>query len=114
MDMVLQVLQVEEDLKERISHVVIMGIGEPFDNYSNVIKFVKIINDSKGLQIGSRHITISTCGLVPGILKFMNEEGQVNLAISLHAPNDNIRNKLGATLTKVINKGSNTMIAIVL
>ena len=93
-EMVLQVLQVEEDLKERISHVVIMGIGEPFDNYSNVIKFVKIINDSKGLQIGSRHITISTCGIIPKIEEFMNFPLQVNLAISLHASNDKLRSSL--------------------
>ena len=71
-----------------------MGIGEPFDNYDNVMRFVKIINENKGIGIGSRHITISTCGLVSGIEKFMNEDGQVNLAISLHAPNDKIRNEI--------------------
>ncbi|MDD4157599.1 MAG: radical SAM protein, partial [Candidatus Cloacimonetes bacterium] len=64
-EMVLQVLQVENDLTDRVSSVVLMGIGEPFDNYDNVIKFIKIINASKGLNIGIRHITISTCGLVP-------------------------------------------------
>ena len=71
-----------------------MGIGEPFDNYDNLMRFVKIINENKGIGIGSRHITISTCGVVPGILRFMNEDGQVNLAISLHAPNDEVRNKI--------------------
>ena len=71
-----------------------MGIGEPFDNYDNVMRFVNIINEPKGIDIGSRHITISTCGIVPGIEKFMHEKGQVNLAISLHAPNDEIRDKI--------------------
>ena len=93
-EMVLQILKVEEEIKEKISHVVIMGIGEPFDNYDNVIRFVKIINSPKGLQIGSRHITISTCGIIPKIEEFMNFPYQVNLAISLHAPNNNLRNKI--------------------
>lgn len=93
-EIVEQILYIEEDIKERISHVVVMGIGEPFDNYDNVMRFVKIINCPKGIDIGSRHITISTCGLIKGIEKFMLEKGQVNLAISLHAPNDNIRKKI--------------------
>ena len=93
-EIVQQILMIEEDIKMRISHVVVMGIGEPFDNYDNLMRFIKIINESKGIAIGSRHITVSTCGLVPGIEKFMNEEGQVNLAISLHAPNDEIRKKI--------------------
>ena len=93
-EMVEQILKVEEDIGERISHVVVMGIGEPFDNYDNLIKFIKIINDSYGLAIGSRHITVSTCGIVPKILEFSREGMQVNLAISLHAPNDTIRNKI--------------------
>lgn len=93
-EIVEQILYIEEDIKERISHVVVMGIGEPFDNYDNVMRFVKIINCPKGIDIGSRHITISTCGLIKGIEKFMKEEGQVNLAISLHAPNDTLRKKI--------------------
>ena len=93
-EMVLQILQIEEDLKDRISNVVIMGIGEPFDNYDNVIKFIKIINSPKGLQIGSRKITVSTCGIIPKILEFSNFPLQVNLAISLHAPNNELRNRL--------------------
>ena len=101
-EIVEQILLVEEDIKTRISHVVIMGIGEPFDNYDNVLRFIKIINEGKGIDIGSRHITISTCGIVPGIEKFMNEEGQVNLAISLHAPNDVIRDKI-MTINKAYN-----------
>ena len=71
-----------------------MGIGEPFDNYDNVIDFIDIINEGKGIDIGARHITVSTCGVVPKIKEFMNHGKQVNLAISLHAPNDELRNKL--------------------
>ncbi len=91
-EMVLQILMIEEDLKERISHVVVMGIGEPFDNYDNLVKFLKIINHPKGLAIGARHITVSTCGVVPKIEEFSNLDLQINLAISLHAPNNKIRN----------------------
>ena len=93
-EMVEQILLIEEDLKIRLSSVVIMGIGEPFDNYDNIINFLYIINDAKGLAIGSRHITVSTCGLVPKILEFANIPLQVNLAISLHAPTNELRNKL--------------------
>lgn len=93
-ELVLQILAVEEDVKERVSHVVLMGIGEPFDNYDNVMRFINIINDPKGINIGIRHITVSTCGLVPKIRKFTNEKTGVNLAISLHAPTDEIRNKI--------------------
>ena len=93
-EMVQQILSVEDDIGKRISHVVVMGIGEPFDNYDNVMRFVRIINEPKGIDIGSRHITISTCGLVPGIEKFTNEKGQVNLAISLHASSDEVRNQI--------------------
>lgn len=93
-EIVEQILLIEEDIKQRISHVVVMGIGEPFDNYENVMNFIRIINHPKGLDIGSRHITVSTCGIVPKIETFMNDFNQVNLAISLHAPNDKIRNKI--------------------
>ena len=93
-EIVTQVLQVEEDINERITHVVIMGIGEPFDNYDEVIKFCKIINDPKGLAIGSRHITISTCGIIPKIREFSDLNMQINLAISLHAPNDELRSEI--------------------
>ena len=93
-EMVLQILQIEEELNIRISHLVLMGIGEPFDNYDNVIKFVDVVNDPKGLALGSRHITISTCGIVPKIKEFMHYDKQVNLAISLHAPNNTIRNQI--------------------
>ncbi|MDD3341576.1 MAG: 23S rRNA (adenine(2503)-C(2))-methyltransferase RlmN [Bacilli bacterium] len=93
-EMVLQILAVEEDLKIRISHVVLMGIGEPFDNYDNVISFIHVINSGKGIDIGARHITVSTCGVVPKIKEFIKDGKQVNLAVSLHAPNDALRNEL--------------------
>ena len=93
-EMVKQILFIEADLNIRITHVVLMGIGEPFDNYDNVMKFIKIINEPKGIELGARHITISTCGIIPKIRKFMEENLQVNLAISLHAPNNNLRNKI--------------------
>ena len=93
-EMVLQILKIEEDLKLRISHVVLMGIGEPFDNYDNVINFVSIINSGKGIDIGARHITISTCGIIPKIKEFMKDGKQVNLAISLHASNDALRSRI--------------------
>lgn len=93
-EMVLQILQVEEELGIRITHLVLMGIGEPFDNYDNVMKFISIINEPKGIDLGARHITISTCGIVPKILEFMDSGKQVNLAISLHAPNNTIRDRI--------------------
>ena len=93
-EMVLQVLEIEKDINKRISHIVLMGIGEPFDNYDNVLKFIKIVNDNKGIDIGARHITISTCGIIPKIKEFTNEKLQVNLAISLHAPNNELRSKI--------------------
>ena len=93
-EMVLQILMIEKLLGERISHVVVMGIGEPFDNYDNLIKFFEIINHPKGLAIGARHITVSTCGIIPKILEFSDFPLQINLAISLHAPNNSIRDKI--------------------
>ena len=93
-EIVLQVLKVSEITKERVSHVVIMGIGEPFDNYDNTMKFIDIVNDPYGLEIGARHITVSTSGIVPKINEFSDEPKQVNLAISLHAPNDDIRSSI--------------------
>ncbi|MBO8428224.1 MAG: 23S rRNA (adenine(2503)-C(2))-methyltransferase RlmN [Firmicutes bacterium] len=83
-----------ENNDERITHVVVMGTGEPFDNYDNVMDFIRILNAPHGLAIGARHITVSTCGLVEGIKKYAHEGLQINLAISLHASNDELRNKL--------------------
>ena len=93
-EMLLQVMKVEEDVKKRISHVVIMGIGEPFDNYNNFMNFIRIITDPYALAIGQRHITVSTSGIVPKIKEFADEETGVNLAISLHAPNNTLRSKI--------------------
>ena len=93
-EMVEQILKVEDDINQRITHVVIMGIGEPFDNFDNFKRFVEIVNYQKGINIGSRHITVSTCGIIPKIREFSEFPYQVNLAISLHAPNNEIRNML--------------------
>jgi len=96
-EMVAQVMYVQRELdqnQERVSHVVIMGTGEPFDNYENVMDFMNTINHDKGLAIGARHITVSTCGIVDKIRRFAKENVQYNLAISLHAPNDALRSRL--------------------
>jgi len=98
-EMLGQVLAFDRYLRKKdpalgVTHVVIMGTGEPFDNYDNVLTFIRTINSPFGLAIGARHITVSTCGIVPGILRFGKEGLQVNLAISLHAPNDELRNRL--------------------
>lgn len=79
---------------ENVSHVVVMGTGEPFDNYDQVLAFVHSLNEQRGLAIGARHITVSTCGLVEGIRRYAHEGIQINLAISLHASNDETRKKL--------------------
>ncbi len=79
---------------QNVTHIVVMGTGEPFDNYDNVLSFVHTANEAKGLGIGARHITVSTCGLVPGIKRYADEGIQINLAISLHAPNDEIRKEI--------------------
>lgn len=93
-EMILQIIAIEKIIKKRISHIVVMGIGEPFDNYDNLVTFIENANHHKGLEIGSRHITVSTCGIVPKIYEFADLPYQVNLAISLHAPNDKLRNEI--------------------
>jgi 23S rRNA (adenine2503-C2)-methyltransferase len=98
-EMVAQILIMNNLLKEEgkgmhVTHAVVMGTGEPFDNYDNVMDFIRIINAQKGLAIGARHITVSTCGLIDGIKKYAREGLQTNLAISLHAPNNELRNQL--------------------
>ncbi len=92
--MVIDKLLKEENENQRVTHVVVMGTGEPFDNYDNVMDFVRICNHPKAFAIGARHITVSTCGIVDKILKYANEGLQINLAISLHASNDETRSKL--------------------
>lgn len=98
-EIVAQIMQVQQYLDEkengdRVSHIVVMGIGEPFDNYDNVMSFLRIVNNEKGLSIGARHITVSTSGLAPKIKEFAENGLQVNLAISLHAPNNEIRTSI--------------------
>lgn len=93
-ELVNQVATIQHETKERVTHVVVMGTGEPFDNYDNVIDFIKVINYKQGFQIGARHITVSTCGIIPRIKDYANEEIKSNLAISLHASNDGLRSRL--------------------
>ena len=96
-EMVAQVLKIQRELdktNDRLSHIVVMGTGEPFDNYENLMTFLETVNHDRGLGIGSRHITVSTCGIVPRIYDFSKEHTQYNLAISLHAPNQALRQEL--------------------
>ena len=99
-EMLSQVYEIQKDLGERISSVVLMGSGEPLDNYANVLKFIRMLNDEKGLGIGQRHITLSTCGLVDKISTLQEEDLQITLAVSLHAPNDEIRKPNYADIQK--------------
>lgn len=89
-----QVVFAQKDTGKRISNIVMMGIGEPLDNYDNVIKFLHNINNPKGLNIGYRHISLSTCGRVDGIYKLAEEEMPITLSVSLHAPNNKIRDTI--------------------
>ena len=87
---VVKVQQALDEVDERVSSIVIMGIGEPFDNYDNMMSFLRNVNHEKGLNIGARHITVSTSGIIPKIYQFAEETMQINFAISLHAPNTEI------------------------
>ena len=89
-----QIIAAQVDLGERIDGIVMMGIGEPLDNYDNVIKFLRLVGHSEGLNIGYRHISLSTCGLVDKIYKLAEEDLPITLSISLHASNDEIRSKI--------------------
>src|SRR5699024_5417996 len=80
--------------QERVSHIVVMGIGEPFDNFTHLMNFLYVVNDDHGLNIGARHITVSTSGLAHKIYEFADTGIQVNLAISIHAPNDDLRTRI--------------------
>lgn len=93
-EIISQLMEAEADTGEKIGHIVIMGTGEPFDNYENVSKFLQLVNDKNGLNIGMRNITVSTCGLVPVIERFGEDFPQVNLAISLHGTTDEIRGSM--------------------
>ncbi|PKR77315.1 23S rRNA (adenine(2503)-C(2))-methyltransferase RlmN [Halalkalibacillus sediminis] len=98
-EIVEQIMNVQHHLddqakEERVSHIVVMGIGEPFDNYDHMMDFLRVVNDQKGLSIGARHITVSTSGLADKMYKFADEGIQINLALSLHAPNNELRTRL--------------------
>ncbi len=93
-EMLSQIYEIQKDTGERVSSVVLMGSGEPLDNYDNVLKFIRLLNDKDGLNIGQRHITLSTCGLIEKMYRLADEGLQITLAVSLHAPNDEIRNRI--------------------
>lgn len=93
-DQVLHFAKLLKNESEKVNNIVFMGMGEPFHNYDNLIESIKILNDKDGFNLGARHISVSTCGIVPGIEKFADENIQANLAISIHAPNDSIRSKI--------------------
>jgi len=93
-EMLDQIYYIQKAIKERVSHVVVMGSGEPLDNYDNLLKFITLLSNQDGLSISQRNITISTCGLVPEIIRLSKESLQITLALSLHAPNDEIRKGL--------------------
>ncbi len=90
-EMLSQIYAIQRDTGERVSNVVVMGTGEPLDNYDHLVRFLRMISDENGLNISERNLTVSTCGLVPGILKLKDENLMINLALSLHAPNDELR-----------------------
>lgn len=93
-EMLDQIYYIQKKTGERVTNVVVMGSGEPFDNYENLLVFLRMLTDSNGLNISQRNITVSTCGLVPFIRKLADERLQITLAISLHAPNDEIRKRM--------------------
>ena len=93
-EMLSQIYQIQKDLGQRISGVVLMGSGEPLDNYENVLRFIKLLNDPMGQNMGQRHMTLSTCGLIEKMYDLAEEQLQITLAVSLHAPNDEIRKQI--------------------
>ena len=93
-EMLGQIYMIQKDTGERVSNVVIMGSGEPFDNYDNVIRFLELVSDEKGLNISSRNITLSTCGIVEKIKKLADMKLQITLAVSIHSPNDTLRKQI--------------------
>ena len=93
-EMLDQIYRIQRITGERVSNVVVMGSGEPLDNYDNLVQFIRLLTDENGLNISQRNITVSTCGIVPGILRLAEEDLQITLALSLHAPNDEVRKTL--------------------
>ncbi len=93
-EMLDQVYRIQEDIGERVSHVVVMGMGEPLDNYENLIKFLELLTDENGLHISQRNITVSTCGIIPNMRRLAREKLQITLAVSLHAATQEKRREL--------------------
>lgn len=93
-EMLSQIYTAQKDLGERISHIVLMGMGEPMDNFENVLRFISLVTDEKGLNLSMRNISLSTCGVVPKIKELLERKLQLTLSISLHAPNNEIRNRI--------------------
>lgn len=93
-EMIGQIYAIQKDIGERVSNVVVMGTGEPLDNYDNLLRFITLLTDANGLNISQRNLTVSTCGIVPKIRELAKEQLQITLAISLHAPNDAMRKEL--------------------
>ena len=93
-EMLAQITSAERDKGIRVSNVVLMGMGEPLDNFDNVVRFLQLVSDERGLNIGMRHISLSTSGLVPGIYKLMEYKFPITLSVSLHAPNDKLRSSI--------------------
>lgn len=89
-----QIYTISRDNDIRVSHVVMMGMGEPFDNYDNVLKFLRLVTDEDGVNLSMRHISLSTCGIVPKIYSLMEENLQLTLSVSLHAPTDELRSSM--------------------
>lgn len=92
-EMMAQIEAAQQDTGVRVSSIVLMGMGEPLDNYEQVVRFLRMLGEEGGVHIGMRHISLSTCGLVPGIYRLMEEQIPLTLSISLHAPNDEIRSR---------------------
>ena len=101
-EMLDQIYRIQRESGQRVDNVVVMGSGEPFDNYDNLLKFIELLKDPEGLNISARNLTVSTCGLVPRIYELADKKPQLTLAISLHAPNDELRR----TLMPIANKYS--------
>jgi len=93
-EMLSQIHAAQRDAGVRVSHVVLMGMGEPLDNFDNTLRFLSLVSADDGLNIGMRNISLSTCGIVPKIYELMEHKLQLTLSVSLHAPNDELRNKI--------------------
>lgn len=93
-EMLSQIHAAQRDMNVRVSHVVMMGMGEPLDNFENAMKFLSLVGDENGLNLGMRNISLSTCGIVPKIYELMDKELQITLSVSLHAPEDELRSKI--------------------